>query len=893
MSSIASSTRDTARASPLLPVLLRAAWRHRRSAALALALLVASRLAFVAVPWQLKRIVEAFGVTPPPSLLPVFLLLSYALLRFAGGLFNELRDLAFAPVTQGMVASMTLDVFRHLHRLGARFHAQRETGSLIRDVESGTNGLAYLLGVALFTIAPTLVEIGAVLVIMLGAYRAGFGLIIVASFIVYALVTVWLAARRTRLQRKLNAQDARAHGRLVDSLLNHETVKASAAEDWEAARLDESLRARTALSLRAQRALSVLHVAQSGVIACGVAAVMLYAGQEVIARRLGVGDLVLINAYIIQVCLPLNALGFVFREARDAQTNVERLFALRDETPEFTPEAPGLVFRPGAGEVRFEHVDFGYEPGRQLLWDIDFRIAPGATVAVVGGSGSGKSTLARLLLRYYRPDAGRVLVDGQDIATLDPASLRRAIGLVPQDTTLFNDTIRYNIAYGLPQATMGEIVDAARIAHADEFIVHLPQQYDTPVGERGVKLSGGERQRVAIARAVLRKPLVLVFDEATSALDTRAEREIQTDIEQLIRERTTLVIAHRLSTVVDADEILVLERGRIVERGRHEALLAAQGLYAQLWSLQRQQSELERTEHQLALQPVNLAALAAAVVDGLGDALQARRLTLYTDLHAQDARVTGDPGQLQRLLWSLLASAIARAARGGRVELGVARQGPSARITVLDTGGVAPDARSGPLPHDELAALDPLALRSIVESHHGHFEATALPGGQGSRVVVELPLRATRDAPSRADDAPATAVRLDGCRICVVDDEADAREALAAILQLHGAEVIGHGDGAEALRALHDGERPSILLCDIALGGGISGYELIRRVRADEAARKLPLHERLPAVALSGYAGPEDRMQSLLSGFQLHLAKPVDPDELVATIAGLTTRTVH
>lgn len=577
--------------------------RHRRRIGAALVLLLVAKLATVAVPLLLKRIIDTFqggasGHLPHalPYSLPVTLLAGYAVLRFSSTLFNELRDLLFSTVTLGAVSGYAQRTFAHLHALGPRFHARRSLGSLLPDIDRGTGGIAFLLGVALFTIVPTLVEIGLVLAIMLDAYESGFAAIILLTFLVYAGFTLVFKARRVVYQRRVNKLDSNAKGRLADSLINYDTVKYFTSEALEAKRFAAIMDEWRAAGAGNQRALFTLHVGQSALIAVGVAAIMLLAGQAVLQGRMSVGDLVLINAYALQVCLPLNALGFVYREARDAWVNAERLFALLRERPETAdpPAAPPL--RAGPGEVVFERVGFAYEAGRPTLADVDLRIAPGTTLAVVGRSGSGKSTLARLLLRYYEPASGRILVDGQDIGRLQAASVRRAIGVVPQETALFNDSIGYNIAYGRPGCSREDVIAACRAAHVHDMIAALPDGYDTQVGERGAMLSGGERQRIAIARTILKNPCILVFDEATSALDAVSEHAITEELNRLARERTTLVVAHRLATIVHADQIVVMDRGRIVERGRHAELLARNGAYARLWLLQQRVENESRRE---------------------------------------------------------------------------------------------------------------------------------------------------------------------------------------------------------------------------------------------------------------------------------------------------------
>jgi ATP-binding cassette, subfamily B, bacterial len=564
---------------------------YRGRVLLSVVLLLVAKVANVAVPLILKRIIDAFSQAHLPATLPVYLLAGYALLRFSSTLFNELRDLLFARVTLRTVSSYAQRTFAHLHALGPRFHARRQIGSLLPDIDRGTNGIAFLLGVGLFTIVPTLVEIGLVLAVMLRRYSPGFAVIIVLTFLAYAAFSVAFTARRVVYQRRVNKLDARAKGQFGDSLLNYDTIKYFTNEALESQRFAAIMARWLEAGAGNQRALFTLHVGQSAIIAAGVAAIMLLAGDAVIHHRMSVGDLVLINSYALQVCLPLNALGFTYRESRDAWVNAERLLALLHERPDIvdTPDLPAL--RATAGDVVFDHVSFHYEPERPALTDVSLHIPPGTTLAVVGRSGSGKSTLARLLLRFYNPTAGRILIDGQDIAQLSPGSVRQAIGVVPQETALFNDTLGANIAYGRLGASREEVMAAARSAQVHELISSLPEGYDTPAGERGVKISGGEKQRIAIARAILKNPPILVFDEATSALDSDSEHAIAQELDRLSRNRTTLIIAHRLSTIVNAHAIIVMDRGRIVERGNHAELLRRKGVYARLWLLQQRMDQ--------------------------------------------------------------------------------------------------------------------------------------------------------------------------------------------------------------------------------------------------------------------------------------------------------------
>jgi ATP-binding cassette subfamily B protein len=490
-------------------------------------------------------------------------------------------------VTQRATRKIALQVFRHLHALSLRFHLQRHTGGLTRDVERGQRGISTLIQFTLFSILPTLVEIALVSAILIARYDWTFMAITAGALVAYIAFTVLITEWRTHFRRTMNDLDSKANTRAIDSLLNYETVKYFGNEEWEARRYDESLQRWETAAVKSQTSLSMLNVGQSAIIAIAVTLIMWRATVGVVDGTMTIGDLVLVNAFMIQLYIPLNFLGVIYREIKQALADMERLFALIEEHAEIRdkPGAPPLAIR--GAEVRFEHVYFSYETNRQILFDVSFTIPAGRTVAIVGPSGSGKSTLARLLYRFYDLGGGRITIDGQDIRDVQQTSLRAAIGIVPQDTVLFNDSIEYNIAYGKPGATRDEIAAAAKAAQIHDFVAGLPEGYATSVGERGLKLSGGEKQRVAIARAILKSPHVLIFDEATSALDSKAEKAIQAELSAIAQNHTTLTIAHRLSTVVDADEILVLEHGRIVERGAHASLLAANGVYSRMWRLQQ------------------------------------------------------------------------------------------------------------------------------------------------------------------------------------------------------------------------------------------------------------------------------------------------------------------
>ena len=578
----------------LLPYLL----AYRGRVLLALGCLIAAKLANVGVPLLLKEIVDRLTADAQNGMLilPIALLAGYGALRLSTTVFTELREYFFAKVTQRAVRTIALKTFRHLHALSLRFHLARQTGGLTRDVERGTRGISTLIGYTLFSILPTLIEIGLVSAILVVRYDAWFIGITLVALVTYIAYTVTVTEWRTGFRRQMNELDSKANTRAIDSLLNYETVKYFNNEEFEAGRYDESLQRWESAAVRSQTSLSLLNIGQSAIIAIAVTLIMWRATLGVVNRTMTIGDLVLVNAFMIQLYIPLNFLGVIYREFKQALADMERMFNLIEVHAEVEdpPGAPALVV--AGGEVRFEHVDFHYEPNRQILFDVSFTIPAGRTVAVVGPSGSGKSTLARLLYRFYDVSGGRITIDGQDVRSVQQASVRAAIGIVPQDTVLFNDSIEYNVAYGKPGASHGEIVIAAKLAQIDDFVASLPGGYATPVGERGLKLSGGEKQRVAIARAILKDPHILIFDEATSALDSMSEKLIQAEIEQISAGCTTLTIAHRLSTIVGADQILVLERGRITERGTHAELLAANGAYARMWSLQQRERRQDKDD---------------------------------------------------------------------------------------------------------------------------------------------------------------------------------------------------------------------------------------------------------------------------------------------------------
>jgi ATP-binding cassette, subfamily B, heavy metal transporter len=566
-------------------------WDYKWRALAALLFMVGAKVANVGVPLLLKHLVDAMNVKvgDPAALLvvPLGLLVGYGLLRLSTSLFTELRDLVFSKATQGAARSIALETFRHLHALSLRFHLERQTGGMTRDIERGVRGIESLISYSLYSIVPTLIEVAMVLTILAVKFDVWFAWITIAALVVYIFFTVSITEWRTKFRREANEFDSAAHTKAVDSLLNYETVKYFNNEEFEAARYDVSLQRLRRARLKAQTTLSMLNTGQQLIIAIGLVAMLWRATTGVVEGRMTLGDLVMINAYMIQLYIPLNFLGVLYREIKQSLTDLDKMFTLMEKEREVADAAGAQPLRGGEWTVRFEHVTFAYEPGRTILHDVSFEIPAGRTVAVVGPSGSGKSTLARLLYRFYDVQQGRITIAGQDVRAVTQGSVRQAIGIVPQDTVLFNDTVEYNIAYGRTGASRDEVEEAARAARIHDFIASTPKGYQTMVGERGLKLSGGEKQRVAIARTLLKNPPILIFDGATSALDSANERAIQAEIRSAAQNKTTLVIAHRLSTVVDAHEILVMELGRVIERGTHQQLLARGGRYADMWALQQ------------------------------------------------------------------------------------------------------------------------------------------------------------------------------------------------------------------------------------------------------------------------------------------------------------------
>ncbi len=583
----------------LLPYLAEYKWR----VLLALTFLASAKFANVGVPLVLKSVVDALSPEEQALALPLALLVAYGALRLSTVLFAELRDVVFVRVTQRAIRRIALTVFRHLHGLSLRFHLDRQTGGVTRDIERGTRGISTLLNYMLFSIIPVILEFSLVAAVLLARFDWRFAAVTFAAVAIYMLFTFSVTEWRMDIRRQANELDSRANTRAIDSLLNYETVKYFNNEEYEARRYDDNLRKYETAAVKSEMSLGLLNVGQSCVIAVAVTLLMILAAEGVVAKTLTLGDLVLINGLLIQLYIPLNFLGVVYREIKQALIDTDRMFRLLEENREIQDSPDALTLAAGSASIRFEHVDFSYDPKRRILYDVSFEVPAGSKVAVVGHSGAGKSTLARLLYRFYDVGGGAIAINGSDIRTLKQASLRAAIGIVPQDTVLFNDSIYYNIQYGRPEATREEVIEAARAARIHEFIESLPDKYEARVGERGLKLSGGEKQRVAIARAILKNPAILIFDEATSALDSETEKSIQGELARIAQGHTTLVIAHRLSTVMDADQILVMDAGQIIERGAHRELLERNGAYAQMWALQQQEESQQLQVRAAALPP--------------------------------------------------------------------------------------------------------------------------------------------------------------------------------------------------------------------------------------------------------------------------------------------------
>ncbi len=567
-------------------------WQYKWRVTIALSCLILAKVANVAVPVVLKDIVDAVSANPTMAIMavPIGLIVAYGVMRVMSTLFTELREVVFARVTQQAVRRIALQVFEHLHALSLRFHLDRQTGGLTRDIERGTRGVSSLVSFTLYSILPTIIEVLMVVTWLIIHYEIWFAVITISALTIYVIYTFAVTEWRTNFRRAMNDLDSRANTRAVDSLLNYETVKYFNNEKFESARYDRSLERWQEAAIKSQTSLSVLNVGQSLIISIAVTLMVWRATVGVVEGRMTLGDLVLVNAFMIQLYIPLNFLGVLYREIKQSLADMERMFGLMAENREVDDDPNAQPLRIEQGEVRFDQVSFSYDPARPILKDISLVLPAGKTTAVVGSSGAGKSTLSRLLYRFYDVGGGTIRLDGQEIRSVTQASLRGAIGIVPQDTVLFNDTLEYNIRYGRPTATDQEVQDAAEAAHLTQFIATLPDGMKTRVGERGLKLSGGEKQRVAIARALLKRPALLIFDEATSALDSESEKAIQRELLEVSKGRTTLVIAHRLSTIVDADQIVVLEQGRIVEQGRHAELIARGGRYAELWELQAREA---------------------------------------------------------------------------------------------------------------------------------------------------------------------------------------------------------------------------------------------------------------------------------------------------------------